>query len=101
MPSGCSDHRRRFLRHVAVAGLTRDGQCRGYDAAPNPQPRPRPAPDVAAGRPGVAARLRTLSARKLRIQAPAREGAVVATPLNEVHGERYAVHRQFQPDAPG
>jgi len=49
----------------------------------------------------VAARLRTLSARKLRIQAPAREGAVVATPLNEVHGERYAVHRQFQPDAPG
>ena len=86
MPSGCSDHRRRFLQHVAGAALARDGQCRGYDTAPDPHPGPR---------------LRTLSARKFRIQVAARKGAVVATHLNEVHGERYAVHRQFQPDAPG
>jgi len=86
---------------LGADGLTRDMQYCGYDAAPKPEPKPRPAPGVAAGRPGAAAWLRTLSARELRFEADTLDGALAVAPLNEVHGERYAVYWQLQPDAPG
>ena len=81
-------------------GLTHDMQYCGYDAAPKPEPELRPAPVVPAGRPGAAAWLRTLSARELRFEADTREGTVAVAPLNEVHGERYAVYWQLQSGAP-
>jgi len=120
MPSGCSDHRKRFLMKAAVAAKFRhspadsfwcrtgsvadafarfDASIRSHDddgphAASPSKPRPRPAPGVAAGRPGAAARLRTLSAHGLRFEA------VAARPLKELHGGRHTVYRQ-QSDAPG
>lgn len=85
---------------LGAQGLTHDMQYCGYDAAPKPEPEPRPAPAVPAGRPGAAAWLRTLSARELRFEADTREGTVAVAPLNEVHGERYAVYWQLQSGAP-
>ncbi|MBT2118060.1 hypothetical protein KK141_15570 [Dyella sp. LX-66] len=125
MPSGCSDHRRRFLINAATAAKFCDSPidsfwCRtgsladafarfddsmrshdddGLHAASPSKPRPRPAPGVAAGRPGAAVRLRTLSARELRFEADI--GGVAVSPLNELQRERHAPYRQLQPDAPG
>lgn len=83
------------------AGLTHDMQYCSYDAAPKPEPKPLPAPRVAATPSGEAGWLRTVSATELRFEARTRDGAVAVAPLNEVHGERYAVYWQFDSDAPG
>jgi hypothetical protein len=125
MPSGCSDHRRRFQKNAAAAAKFRnsptdsfgcctgsvadafacfDDSMRSHDddgphAASPSKPRPRPAPGVAAGRPGAAARLRTLSVRELRFEAGT--GSVAVSPLNELQRERRAPYRQLHPDAPG
>jgi len=82
-------------------GLTHDMQYCGYDAAPKPEPKPRPAPRVAANASGGLDWLRTVSAKELRFEAGTRDGTVAVAPLNEVHGERYAVYWQIDSDAPG
>ena len=87
---------------LGAKGLTHDMQYCGYEAAPKPEPKPQPAPRVAAGaRTGETDWLRTVSAHELRFEAGTRDGHVAVAPLNEVHGERYAVYWQFDSDAPG
>lgn len=92
MPSGCSDHRRRFIGHAAAAVAARDmatPDVADSVATFRSKPRPRPAPGVAAGRPGAAARLRTLAAREPRFHADASDGA------------HRAAYRQLRQVAPG
>ena len=86
---------------LGAKGLTHDMQYCGYDAAPKPEPKPMPAPRIAAGTTGGTDWLRMVSAKELRFEASTRDGAVAVAPLNEVHGERYAVYWQFDSDAPG
>ena len=82
-------------------GLTHDMQYCGYDAAPKPEPKLLPAPRVTANPADGTAWLRTLSTKELHFEASTHDGTVAVAPLNEVHGERYAVYWQFDPDAPG
>lgn len=81
-------------------GLTHDMQYCGYDAAPKPEPKPWPAPRVTAAKITEPTWLRVLSAQELRFEAITREGNVAVVPLNQVHGERYAVYWQVEPGAP-
>lgn len=81
-------------------GLTHDMQYCGYDAAPKPEPKPWPAPRVTAEKAAVPTWLRVISAQELRFEAATRDGNVAVAPLNQVHGERYAVYWQVEPGAP-
>lgn len=82
-------------------GLTHDMQYCGYDAAPKPEPRPWPAPRVDMAKAGDMSWLRVSSASQLRFEARTRDGTLPVVPLNEVHGERYAVYWQSDNGAPG
>ncbi|MFC4764806.1 glycoside hydrolase family 127 protein [Dyella koreensis] len=81
-------------------GLTHDMQYCGYDAAPKPEPKPWPAPRVIAEKTATTTWLRVISAQELRFEAATRDGNVAVAPLNQVHGERYAVYWQVEPGAP-
>lgn len=85
---------------LGAKGLTHDMQYCGYDAAPKPEPKPLPAPRMAANGAGGMDWLRPLSVNELRFEAATRDGHVAVAPLNEVHGERYAVYWQIDSDAP-
>jgi len=78
-------------------GLTHDMQYCGYDAAPKPEPKPWPAPRVTANRIDETSWLKTVSAQDLRFEAQTRDGTLAVAPLNQVHGERYAVYWQSEP----
>jgi hypothetical protein len=69
--------------------VPRERQYGKYDAGPAPEPAPQPAPQVEGG---VAGWLRTLDAGALRFEARTRHGALPVLPLNQIHGERYAVY---------
>ncbi|SFS18708.1 hypothetical protein SAMN05216570_3795 [Dyella sp. OK004] len=81
-------------------GLTHDMQYCGYDAAPKPEPKLQPAPRVTAAKTAEPTWLRMLSAQELRFEATTRDGSVAVVPLNQVHGERYAVYWLVEPGAP-
>jgi DUF1680 family protein len=82
-------------------GLTHDMQYCGYDAAPKPEPKPWPAPRVTASDTDKAPWMTVLSAQELRFEAQTRDGKLPVAPLNQVHGERYAVYWQTEPGALG
>jgi hypothetical protein len=73
----------------------------GYDAAPKPEPKPWPAPRVADKQGDEVSWLRVASAQDLRFEAQTRDGTLAVIPLNQVHGERYAVYWQSEPGAHG
>jgi hypothetical protein len=81
-------------------GLTHDMQYCGYDAAPKPEPKPWPAPRFTADRADDPSWLSLLSAQDLRFEAQTRDGKLAVVPLNQIHGERYAVYWQSEPAAP-
>ena len=82
-------------------GLTHDMQYCGYDAAPKPEPKPWPAPRVDMAKAGDVSWLQVSSASQLRFEARTRDGRLPVAPLNEVHGERYAVYWQSDNGEPG
>ncbi|RAO77495.1 glycoside hydrolase family 127 protein [Dyella jiangningensis] len=82
-------------------GLTHDMQYCGYDAAPKPEPKPWPAPRVTDKQGDEVPWLRVASAQDLCFEAQTSDGTLAVTPLNQVHGERYAVYWQSEPGAHG
>jgi uncharacterized protein len=75
-------------------GLTHAMQYCGYEAAPHPEPAVQPAPTFTAADPRDIGWMRTVSAETLSFEAKTRQGSVPVAPLNQIHGERYAVYWQ-------